>query len=81
MVMFRDFAARKAKTLGLKGTVENLSNGNVYVIAEGEEEDLNKYIKKLSKGSIFSRIDKVNTVWHEPTNNFTKFDVIYYDRR
>ena len=40
LVMYRDFTRRKAKQLGIVGTVENLDNGNVYVIAEGEEKTL-----------------------------------------
>ena len=49
LVMYRDFTGRKAKQLGIVGTVENLNNGNVYVIAEGEEEALGAFLENLKK--------------------------------
>ena len=49
LVMYRDFTRRKAKQLGMVGTVENLDNGNVYVIAEGEEKTLGVFLENLKK--------------------------------
>ena len=40
LVMYRDFAWRKAHGLGLKGEVQNLKDGTVRVVAEGPEEVL-----------------------------------------
>ena len=45
MVMYRDFAMRKAKLLGLSGTVKNNDDGTVTLVAEGEEEQLGVYIE------------------------------------
>ena len=59
MVMFRDFACRKAKGLKLTGAVKNLKGGEVYVIAEGEEEKLRLFLAKLEKGPIFARVECV----------------------
>ena len=46
MVMFRDFTKRKAGSLGLTGTVKNLKDGSVCVVAQGDEDKLNKFIEK-----------------------------------
>lgn len=81
LVMYRDFARRKAKSWSLVGTVENLSNGNVYVVAEGEEEALLEYLKDLGKGPLFARVTNVAAKWFEPTNEFKDFIIIFYDRR
>jgi acylphosphatase len=77
MVMYRDFAQRKARKLGLVGTVENQKDGSVNVIAEGEERILNEYIKYLNRGSILSKVRNVRISWSEPTGSFSDFDIIY----
>ena len=75
MVMYRDFATRKARGLGLTGEVENLPDGTVRVIAEGEREALEKYIRKLWKGSIMSRVDHVAVEWKPATGAFSSFSI------
>jgi acylphosphatase len=77
MVMFRDFVRRKARTLGLLGSVQNLSDGSVFVLTEGEEEKLQLFLSLLHKGPLLSRIDKVESSFSEATNEFSKFDIIY----
>jgi acylphosphatase len=63
MVMYRDFAQRKAKRLGVVGTVENLEDGTVRVIAEGEEESLLVFMEHLKEGSTFSKVKNVSVEW------------------
>ena len=48
MVMFRDFAMRKSRCLGLVGTVRNIKDGSVEVIVEGEEEKLKQLLNFLN---------------------------------
>ena len=62
MVMFRDFAQRKARGLGITGTVENLRDGTVEIFAHGEPEALKAFVAKLSRGSLLSRVDDVRLV-------------------
>jgi acylphosphatase len=81
LVMFRDFARRKARAWGLAGTVENLSNGNVYVVAEGDEKALALFLEDLKKGPLFARVTNVREKWLEPTKEFKDFKIIFYDRR
>ena len=66
IVMYRSFAQKEARRLGLKGTVRNLPDGTVEVIAQGDEENLKKFIDELHKGTIFSRVDDVKVTWCEP---------------
>lgn len=77
MVMFRDFACRKAHGLGLKGEVQNLNDKTVRVIAEGSRETLEVYVKKLEKGPLLARVDRVQTVYTEPTSRYTDFSIRY----
>lgn len=77
MVMFRDFIQRKARTLALRGTVENLQNGSLEVIAQGKEENLETLIEHLNKGPFLARVLRVDVDWREPSKKFEGFKIIY----
>lgn len=77
MVMYRDFAQRKARSLGIVGTVCNLDNGTVEVVAQGTNDALNQYIKKLQKGSLLSHVEDVQVTWIESDAEFGEFDIVY----
>ena len=77
MVMFRDFTARRARSLGFVGEVRNLSDGSVSVIAQGEKAALEKLVARLHRGSLLSRVDSVDVTWHEPTRQFNGFDIAF----
>lgn len=77
MVMFRDFAKRKARGLGLMGFVKNDTDGSVRVVAEGDEEVLKRFIELLREGPIFGKVENIMVDWEEPTFEFTSFEIIY----
>ena len=77
LVMYRDFATRKARGLGLVGEVENLSDGTVRVIAEGEQTKLETYVQKLWKGSLLSRVEDVTVTYVPAKGDYTYFDITY----
>jgi len=79
MVMFRDFAQRKAKKLGLAGFIKNMEDGSVFVVAEGDEEKLRKFLELLWKGSVFAKVERVEEKWGESVNEFSKFEIRYED--
>lgn len=77
LVMYRDFAQRKARKLGIVGTVKNQKDGSVSVVAEGEEARLNVYISLLKKGSVLSKVKEVNVTWGKPLGTFSDFLIVY----
>jgi acylphosphatase len=77
LVMFRDFTQRKGSGLKLTGTVRNLPDGTVEVIAEGPREKLERLAEKLHKGSLLSHVEGVATTWLPATNEFQKFRISY----
>lgn len=77
LVMFRDFAQRKARSLGITGTVQNMSDGSVQVLAQGEESVIIQYLALLHKGSVLSRVDKIVVAWTPPTFSFSGFEILY----
>ncbi|HLC36731.1 MAG TPA: acylphosphatase [archaeon] len=76
-VFYRSFAERNARELKLTGYAKNLSNGEVEVVAEGNEAELVKLIKKLQEGPASSRIEKVKVNWKEFENEFKDFSIEY----
>lgn len=78
MVMFRDFVQKKARRLALTGTVENITNGEVKVVAQGHRENLEKLIEHLHKGPFLARVSSVHVLWREPEKRFGSFDILYY---
>lgn len=77
MVMFRDFAQRKARKLGLCGFVRNNEDGSVTVLAEGAREKLEAYIAYLHKGSVLARVDAVEVEWKRTTGEYKDFLIVY----
>ncbi len=77
MVMYRDFAMRKARGLKLVGEVQNLSDGTVRVIAEGPRAQLEAYVAKLWKGSVLARVTHVEVDFVPASGGYTKFDINY----
>lgn len=55
-VGFRQFAAEKARALGISGWVRNLPDGSVEAEAEAEAAVLLNFEKHLEKGPGFSRV-------------------------
>jgi acylphosphatase len=77
MVMYRDFAERKASRLGIVGTVRNVDDGTVEVIAEGPRDVLTAYIEKLKKGSLLSHVTAVEVEWRESMGAFKDFTILF----
>jgi len=68
-----------ATRLGLKGIVFFKNDGSIKIIAEGEEENLLFFIKKLQRGRyffpIFSQIENFSIVWQTPKHEFEDFSI------
>jgi acylphosphatase len=72
-VGFRYFVIGVAGELGLTGWVRNRQDGSVELVAEGDEELLNKLIQALKRGSRSSVVSAVHEEWLEATGEFYRF--------
>jgi acylphosphatase len=75
-VGFRYFATNSASRLGLAGIVQNNSTGQIFTIAEGEEEALKQYLADLRRGPIKSDVTSLQATWGDPTGQFKHFEAI-----
>jgi len=77
MVMYRDFVQRKASGLNLVGTVKNLPEGTVEVIAEGEKNSLESLVELLKHGPVLAQVRDIAVEWREPEGKFDDFKIVY----
>ena len=59
-VFFRDFAKQNANKLGIVGYAKNLRNGNLEIMAQGEERKVDEFIKLCRRGPIFAKVEGVD---------------------
>ena len=76
-VFYRDFARREAEKLGLKGYVRNLRSGEVELVAEGGEAELESYLKICRKGPLMAFVKGIEVGKSDATGEFESFDVRY----
>jgi acylphosphatase len=67
-VGFRWSALREARNFGIKGFVKNLSDGRVYLEAEGSADQLNAFVNWCRKGPAFGSVDSVTVDVSTPAN-------------
>ena len=75
MAGFRTFIKNMADSLNVKGFAENLEDGSVKVICEGEEEGINELINSIKeKTPSFASIEEMNEAYEEYKGEFTSFE-------
>ncbi|HPT20954.1 MAG TPA: acylphosphatase [Bacteroidales bacterium] len=67
-VGFRWSAANEARNNGIDGYVKNLSNGDVYIEAEGKKYQLDAYVEWCKRGPVYGFVESVDVVSCAPVN-------------
>lgn len=76
-VGFRAFTLSQAFLFEINGYVENLSNGQVKIIANGEEDKLKKFIEKMRKGPLYSTTKNLKIYDITIPEQFDDFNIKY----
>ncbi len=74
-VYFRLFTQNKAKHFAIKGSVKNLPDGRVEIIAEAGNMAIEKFIRWCHKGPITARVDHVEITELQPGELLTSFEI------
>jgi acylphosphatase len=74
-VGFRFFATRVARRLGLKGWIQNLRDGSVQAIVEGEADAINEWIEEIREGPRYAEITRVDQEKKDYSGQYGDFDV------
>lgn len=72
-VFFRQFIYSKAKELKIFGFVKNLPDNTVYFEAEGEEENLKKFLNFCYQGPPLSKVENIEFEFNDEIKNFNDF--------
>lgn len=74
-VWFRHFTKQQAEAIGITGTVRNLENGEVFIIATGEVYQLQDFIHYCRTGP--ARAEVTDLVLEDlPHQSFLSFEII-----
>ena len=71
------FVVREANGLALAGTVRNLPDGRVEVIAEGKRPDLDGLLARLRAGPSRAEVREVSVEWEPFEHEFDDFAIRY----
>lgn len=81
-VTYRDKVQEIARELKIKGFVENLKDGSVRVICEGEEKTIDEFVGRLKIVEDYIEVENVNVVDKiEAKGEFEYFEIKYGDIR
>ncbi len=76
-VWFRARTREEAGKLSLAGSVWNNPDGSVGIVAEGEEELLQKLLAWCRRGPTMARVTDLTYDWHEYRGEFNGFNIAY----
>jgi len=74
-VFFRGSVGQLARRLKITGIVTNLGNGNVEVIAEGNNEALEELMDFCRKGPPGAKVEEIEIQYEKAKNEFNEFYV------
>ncbi len=75
-VFFRVFVKKLAGSIDAVGWVRNNSDGTVELVAEAEKDKLQELLNKCKKGSVWSRVEVIDSKWEKPKGEFKEFEIL-----
>ena len=79
-VGFRFFTQREGERLGLVGWVKNLSNGDVEAEAEGDEAQVDAFVKAIRRGPPASRVLSFQINEIPASHRDVAFDITFFSK-
>ncbi|MBC8385972.1 MAG: acylphosphatase [Candidatus Cloacimonetes bacterium] len=76
-VCYRYFTKSEAEKSSINGFVMNLPDGNVKVVAAGNEQDLDIFIENLRKGPSYAEVNNIEIQEIKLTAEFKDFKIEY----
>jgi len=74
-VLFRSNTRYEANRRNVAGWVQNLADGRVEAVFEGEKEDVNRLIEFCRRGPPGALVTKVEVQWENYTGEFRGFSI------
>lgn len=73
-VFFRASAKEQADKLGITGFAQNQPDGSVYIVAEGNDKDLDHFLRWCKTGPSGAKVEKIQVTENKP-ENFSQFEI------
>lgn len=74
-VGYRQFVRTHARQLGLTGWVQNLPDGSVEVMVQGDKKDIEDLIQECRKGPFLAQVKDIKIEWQDIINRFSDFQI------
>jgi acylphosphatase len=74
-VGFRAYVEYNARQLGVAGWVRNVGYDTVEAVAEGERENVDRFVEAMKAGPRASRVNESKVEWENATGEFKEFGV------
>ncbi len=74
-VGFRFFAQKWANLLGIYGKAENLEDGGIEIVGQGDEKNLQEFLNKILEGPPAARIKKSFYYFRKPQIYYSGFEI------
>ena len=74
-VFFRRYTREMARSLGLTGYVQNLTDGRVEAVFEGPDRSVRRMVSWCHTGPRTAAVERVRVSWEEPLDEFHSFSV------
>jgi len=75
-VGYRYYCVRQAQFYQIYGYARNMSDDTVEVEAEGDEESLKAFIRKLESGPAHAEVEKIEINWLTASSRFKDFYIL-----
>ena len=76
-VFFRDSVLKRAEKLEVFGWIQNLENGVVEAVFEGDKDKVKKMIKWMEKGPLLAKVKEIDVDEQRYTGEFKDFQIKY----
>ena len=76
-VGFRFTTVEIARNVDIRGYVQNLMDGSVKLVAEGAEDDLNRFMRDLRDAHIYRYVTGEDVHWSDAKGEYTAFSIRY----
>jgi acylphosphatase len=76
-VFFRDSVLKRAERLKVFGWIQNLENGIVEAVFEGDKDKVDKIVKWVQKGPFFAKVKEIDIDEQKYTGEFKDFQIQY----
>lgn len=74
-VYYRQSTREQAMKIGVTGFVQNLKDGDVYLVAQGTEDQLQKLFIWCKRGPLLARVDSISQERLSDQPEYTSFEI------